>query len=609
MVGANRVAKPSLVLTMASLAVVIAALYLAKGVLIPLTLAALMSFLLSPICARLERMKLGRVPAVMVTAILGFSILGIGTWMTVIQVTQLAPKIPEYQHNIEVKLNSINKHFVQSLNQWTKTSEEAGQDISLSANPVEPQGTNASPYSVRVLSSPTSPLQIVGGMYGTIVETLGTIGIVIVLVVFFLIRRDDLRDRFISLVGKGHVTLTTQVLEDASARVSRYLSTLLLVNVAFGICVGIGLHFIGVPNAILWGTLATALRFVPYVGPWIAAAMPIALAMASSTGWIAPVLTVVLFVFLELFNNNFLEPWLYGKNTGVSPVAILLAAIFWMWLWGTAGLLLATPLTVCVLVIGKHVPQLSFFDILLGTEPVFEPHIRVYQRLLAGDLEQATNLFEGFLQHQSDVEVYDTVFIPALAMAEVHWQLGDINEGRHNFILQSLKEMIQDRIEQLQEESSKKKKNPEPEVSEEPPSLPPPNPFVLSILSLPSRTEADEITSTMLSQILGADGSDVQTASLVSMAAGEFNVSDEFTADVVFLSATPPAAVMHARHLCKRIRNKLPNVKIFVGLWHAQGDVSRFQEQIGFGSTVVATLADAQTQIQKLAKPQTQAPQ
>src|SRR6185503_14288872 len=224
---------------------------------------------------------------------------------------------------------------------------------------------------------------VFGGMFGTLLEVLATTGIVIVLVVFFLIRREDLRDRFIRLVGRGQVTLTTQAIDDATQRVSRYLLMQLIINVSFGVPVGIGLYLIGVPNALLWGLLATALRFIPYIGPWIAAAMPIALAMAISTGWSAPILTVALFVVLELFSNNVMEPWLYGKNTGVSPVAVLVAAVFWMWLWGPVGLLLATPLTVCVLVLGKNIPELSFLDILLGTEQVFEPKDRIFQRLLA----------------------------------------------------------------------------------------------------------------------------------------------------------------------------------------------------------------------------------
>jgi predicted PurR-regulated permease PerM len=366
MAPSGRLTKLSWMSTLASTAVVIAALYLAKSLLVPLTLAVLLSFLLMPVCDWLERRRLGRIPAVLVTAILGFTMLGIVAWIAVVQMTHLAPKIPMYQDNIQAKLSSVNEYAAAALSKITKKAAGVGQNPLLSEQTAEPQGTTELPFSVRVISSPGSPLQILGGMFGTLLETFGTIGIVIVLVVFFLVRREDLRDRFIHLVGKGHVTVTTQMLEDANARVSRYLSMLFLVNVTFGISVGIGLYLIGVPSAPLWGILAAALRFIPYIGPWIAAAMPIGLSMAISTGWVAPFLTAGLFVVLELFNNNVLEPWLYGKHTGVSAVAVLVAAVFWLWLWGPVGLLLATPLTVCLLVVGKHVPQLSFLDVLLG---------------------------------------------------------------------------------------------------------------------------------------------------------------------------------------------------------------------------------------------------
>ena len=214
---------------------------------------------------------------------------------------------------------------------------------------------------------------------------------------------------------------------------------------------GIGLYLIGVPGAILWGICAATLRFIPYIGPWLAAAMPIALSTAISTGWVAPLLTIGLFVVLELFSNNILEPWLYGQRTGVSAVAVLLAAVFWTWLWGIVGLLLATPLTVCLLVIGKHVPNLSFFDILLGNEPVFEPAKRVYQRLVAGDQEEATELVEDYCEHQPLVEVYDTMLISALALSEAHWRREEFSEDRHKYILQSVKEIVQEQGEHRQE--------------------------------------------------------------------------------------------------------------------------------------------------------------
>src|SRR5579863_2176380 len=417
---------------LASIAVVVAALYLAKGVLVPLTLAVLLSFLLSPVCDWLERHKLGRIPAVLTTVVLGFVVLGGATWTAVVQMTELAPRVPEYQKNLQAKLHAVNDNLSAALNKVTKAAEEEiGQKLPLATSTGEPGRHSEQSYAVRLIPSPTSPLQILSGTFGTILEILGSAGVVILLVVFFLIRREDLRDRFVHLTGRGQLTVTTQALEDAATRVSRYLATQFLLNVSFGVPVAVGLYFIGVPDAILWGILATILRFIPYLGTMISAVMPIGLAMAISTNWVAPLLTLALFVALELVISNVLEPWLYGKHTGVSAVAVLVTAVFWTWLWGSVGLLLATPLTVCLLVLGKYVPQLSFLNILLGNEPVFELKTRVYQRLLAGDQEEAAELVEEALAKSSLAEVYDAVLIPALALAETHWHRGEINEDRH----------------------------------------------------------------------------------------------------------------------------------------------------------------------------------
>jgi hypothetical protein len=388
------------------------------------------------------------------------------------------------------------------------------------------------------------------------------------------------------------MTVTTNMLGDAAKRVSRFLSMLFLVNLAFGIAVGIGLYLIGVPNAILWGILAATLRFVPYVGTWIAAAAPICLAMAISTGWLAPILTLGLFVVLELFCGNVLEPWLYGKGTGVSAVAVLVAAVFWTWLWGIVGLLLATPLTVCLLVIGKHVPQLSFLDILLGNEPVFEPKRRVYQRLLAGDQEEAAELVDDEVENRPLVEVYDTLLISALALAETDRQRGELDEGRYKFILQSLKEMIHERGEGQQEVQAK-------EGIEDGNS---PRPC---ILCLPARDEADEIAGMMLAQLLATGECLVRSVSFTAAASELVDLVETRKPDVVCISATPPAAVMHARHLCKHVRGRFPQVPVVVGLWNAQGDLSKAKTRIGGGATthVVATLAEAQEQVRLLIEP------
>jgi predicted PurR-regulated permease PerM len=590
MAPSNQFAKSAWML--ASTAVVVAALYLAKGVLIPLTLAVLLSFLLSPVCDWLERLRLGRIPAVLVTAFVGFAVLGAAAWTTVVQMSELAPKMPEYQDNIQAKLHAVNDYFVAALSKATRTAEDVGQSLPQAEQTETPEGTGQRPYSVRVLSSPASPLQILGGAFGTLIAALGVAGIVIVLVVFFLVRREDLRDRFIRLVGKGQLTLTTQMLEDAAKRVSRYLAMLFLINAAFGILVGIGLYLIGVPNAILWGILAAILRFVPYIGSWIAAAAPLGLAMAISTGWLAPILTLGLFVVLELFCGNILEPLLYGKGTGVSAVAVLVAAVFWTWLWGIAGLLLATPLTVCLLVLGKHVPQLSFLDTLLGNEPVFEPTKRVYQRLLAGDQEEATEVVDDDLENKSLVEVYDTLLVPALALAETDWHRGELDEGRHAFILQSLKEMIHERGEGQPEVP--------PNEGLEDNHLPRP-----CILCLPARDEADEIAGMMLAQLLATGECLVQSVSFTAAAGELVDLVARRKPDVVCISATPPAAVMHARHLCKHVRGRFPQVPVVVGLWNAQGDLSKAKVRIGGGDTthVVATLAEAQERVRLLIRP------
>ena len=580
-----------------SLVVVVAALYLAKDVLVPFTLAVLLSFLLSPVCDWLERFRLGRIPAVVLTATLGFSLLGLAAWTAVIQMSELAPRVPEYQSNIEAKLSSVNHYFVDALSKLSRSAEDVGQTLP-SAGPAEaPLGTHDRPYSVRVLSTPTSPLQIFGGMFGTLLEVLGTAGIVIILVIFLLARREDLRDRFIWLAGRGRLTVTTQMLEDAATRVTRYLSMLGIINVTYGIAVAIGLSLIGVPNAILWGILAAVLRFVPYIGPWIAAAMPIGLSMAISTGWTTPILTVVLFVVLELLSNNIMEPWLYGKKTGMSAVAVLMAAVFWTWLWGVAGLLLATPLTVCLLVVGKHVPQLSFLDILLGNEPVFEPKRRIYQRLLAGDQEEAIELFDDELETRPLVEVYDTLLIPALALSEIHWHRGELDEARHKFILQSLEAMIRESDQDQQQAAPV-------DVAIDAQSR-------HGILCLPAHDEADVIAGLMLARLLESSGYLVKHVSVTPAASDLLELVERSNASVVCISATPPAAVLHARQLCKHLRRQFPNLQLIVGMWNAQFDLSKASRRLGDGDAlhVVATLAEAQEQVRLLIEPHSLRPE
>jgi methylmalonyl-CoA mutase cobalamin-binding subunit len=380
---------------------------------------------------------------------------------------------------------------------------------------------------------------------------------------------------------------------------------LLFINATFGTAVGIGLYLIGLPNAVLWGILAATLRFIPYLGPWLAAAMPIGLAMAISTGWLAPLLTIGLFVLLELFSNNVMEPWLYGKRTGVSAVAVLVAAVFWTWLWGVIGLLLATPLTVCLLVIGKHVPQLSFLDVMLGNEPVFEPAKRVYQRLVAGDQEEAAQLVEDYCVHTPVVEVYDTMLISALASSEPHWRRGDFGEDRHTYILQSVKEIVQEQGERRQETPATEDSENRNEADVDASPAVAADPAGLCVLCLPARSEADGIAATMLSQVVELPSCHVEVGPVASSASQLIALVRQRKPQVICISAMAPAAMMHARALCKRLRGRVPEGNLVVGLWHAQDDLDKAKERIGCGPNIhlVTTLAEAQEQIRLLMQP------
>jgi predicted PurR-regulated permease PerM len=609
------VSKTPWVFNLASVVIVISALYFARALLMPIALAVLFSFALSPVCRALESLRLGRIPAVLTTAFTGFALFCVFIGLAAVELASIWSMIPEYQRNLEGKFRSVNRYTEQFLSAATDALGVLSDRVSATGHLATPHGTIESPFAVRIVTSPISPLKVLEGVYGPLTEILGTSAVVIVLVIFFLVRREDLRDRFVYLAGRDRVTLTSETMEDVAARVSSYLSTLFLINLAFGVSVGIGLWLIGVPSAALWGILAMTLRFIPYFGPWISAAMPIGISFAISTDWMAPLFTILLFIILELINNNVIEPWIYGKNTGVSAVAVLVAAFFWMWLWGPIGLLLATPLTVCVLVVGKHVPELSFLDILLGTEPVFEMKERIYQRLLAGDQDKAVELFEECVQETSIVNAYDTLLLPALTRAEVHWQLGDLKEEKHKFILQSLKDIVQYRSERSREIEAKglsenecapvrtvsdakcekiescgtdeviagDKRRPEP-----------------VIFCFPARTEADEVSALMLSQMLAEEGLMAQAFPVSTSALEVVELASQSRYALICIAAAPPTAIMHSRSLVRRLYDQVPNMPLIVGLWDGERDLRQAKERIGCKAIVVGSMADAMSCIRSL---------
>lgn len=578
--------------TLASVAVVVAALYLAKGVLLPVIMAVLFTFMLTPACDYLERRRLGRAPAVLITVILTFAALGIIVWTAVSQMSDLAPKLAEYQGNIEAKFKSLNKFASSTIGRVTQTTKKLGKTLEEPDAETQVLEVREHPYNVRIISTPPSPLELFGGMFGTVLEALASAGIVILLVLFFLFRREDLRDRFIRLVGQGQVTGTTQALSDATKRVARYLFTQFLINIVFGLAVTMGLYLIGIPNALLWGILTAVLKFIPYVGVWIAAMLPVLLSMAISPGWFQPILAFSVFALLEFIVGNFLEPWLFGKHTGVSPVAILVAAVFWSWLWGGVGLLLATPLTVCLLVLGKHVPQLQFLYILLGDEPVFDLKTRVYQRLLAGDQEEAAELIEQVRKEHPLVEIYDTILIPVLYQGEKDRVHNQIDQEALGFIFESVRDIVDD-LGETERETQLSNLPPEADGAESaniphfPMTQPP------SVLCITPATTIDQIVATMLTQVIEFTGCDVRSIALHTVPESD-PLAEAGAVELVYISAMPPGAISHARQLRRRLRGRFAKAQLVVGLWNYQGDLSDAATRVGVTSTsTVASLAAA----------------
>jgi hypothetical protein len=392
--------------------------------------------------------------------------------------------------------------------------------------------------------------------------------------------------------------MMTQALDDAAQRVSRYLLMQILVNASFGVLFGFGLYFIGVPNAALWGVVAGLLRIVPYVGTMVAAALPIALSLAAFGSWLPPLLVFALFAGLELVLANFVEPWLYGANTGISSLALLVAAVFWTVLWGPAGLILSTPLTVCVVVLGRYVPQFSFIQVLLGDEGALGAEAQIYQRLLAMDQSEARAIVDRFLKEKSLVELYDSVLIPALGMAEQDRHKGALDSAREEFLFLSLSEMITELSEyQLASISSLVAEAAAESVPAERPSA--------RILCLPANDRADEVTAGMLAQLLEQAGHAAFSLPLALASPSELLALVEKRQDnVICISALPPYAFPPARTMCKLIRERFPKLKIVVGVWGYGGDTEKARAR--FERTqpdrLVTSLAQAVEQIQELVR-------
>jgi hypothetical protein len=414
-----------------------------------------------------------------------------------------------------------------------------------------------------------------------------------------LVKREDLRNRLLRLVGLDHLTIMTKALDDAAQRVSRYLLMEFLVNACFAALIGTALYFIGVPNPALWGVLAGLLRVVPYVGIVAAAALPIILSLAVFDGWLPPVLVFVSFAGLEVIVSNLVEPWLYGAHTGISALALLVTTVLWTILWGPAGLILSTPLTVCAVVLGRHFPQLSFLHILLGDDEVLEAEAQLYQRLLARDQLEARGIVDTFLKENSLIELYDSVLIPALSLAEQDRHNGTIDATREEFFFLSINEMIAEFSEFP----------PEGGASQQPGgglvSAPAAAHTEGRILLVPAHDQADEVTAAMLAQVLEQNGWITLLCPLSASPLEMLTSLQPCPEDIICISALPPYAFAPARKLCRKIRERYPKVKLAVGIWGLKGDTEKAHAR--FERTqpdrLLTSFGQAIEQIEALARP------
>ena len=435
------VRKPPLFYALASFVLVIACLYWGRVVLIPVALAILLTFLLNPVVSMLQRLGLGRTPPVILTVVLAFVVLGGIGWAVTGQLATLANELPQYTSNLKNKIADLRGASQGGIvEKLERTVGELLDELHKTDSPRQgsPLAQDTEKPVLVAVQAPSVLWQL-----PTLFEPLATAGLVLVLVIFMLLKHADLRNRLIALAGYGQMTLATKALDEAGQRISRYLLMQSLINGSYGVAVGLGLFLIGVPYAVLWGFLAAALRFIPYVGPAVSALLPTALSLAVFPGWGQPLMVVGLIVLLELASNMVMEPLLYGQSAGVSAVALLVAIAFWTWLWGPVGLLLATPLTVCLGVLGKYVPQLKFVGVLIGDESPLETHTSYYQRLIAKDDDEAAELVDEYLQTHTLDEVYDDLLLPALTSAKRDHAQDALTDEDVEFVVQATRAIVE----------------------------------------------------------------------------------------------------------------------------------------------------------------------
>lgn len=587
------------------LALALATLYYARVLLIPLAIAITLNFLLTPAVMQLEKLRVRRIPAVLLVMALATCVLGTVSWIVARQLLDVANDLPNYRLNIQDKMSALHMPQTGALGTAIASLGEVRKDISGTPSPsVTPEVERSrmtrrerekaridalgKPTPVVIVPQPVTDRAYLRNFLGLVLKPLGTAGMVIIFTIYLLLKREDLRNRLLMLAGVGRLNVMTQALNDAATRISSFIVMNVLVNAGYGVIVGAGLYLLHVPYATLWGALAGILRLVPYAGTLIGALMPIAFALAVFDSWGAALHVFLLFFVLEMALSNFIEPWLYGSHTGISSLALVTTAIVWTLLWGIPGLVLSTPLTVCLIVLGRHVPQMSFLHILLGEDAELTPEAHFYERLLAMDQPEAHAVADHFLEEHSLIELYDSVVLPALSFAENDRHKGVLEDARAGFLFQSVTELVAE----LTDYAPKPAAEALPEETEIGAVQKP-----CTVVCVPANDQADEVPATMLAQLL-------EQAAHKTMLLPQAALSPEILArlaqepeTVIFISALPPFAFARARTLCLSIREQLPGNRIVIGLWGTNASPETLRERFGNArpDTVVRTLAQALT--------------
>ena len=565
--GSAAPARQPLMYGLVSGAVIVAALYFGRDMLMPLALAALLGFVLDPMVSWLKRRGLPRAVAVVVVVTTAVALLAGAGWFMYGQLRQLASDLPAYETNINQKVRSLGKTLRQPgmFDRYSRVVDRFEREIDPSQRPATPAARASAPQQVQLVGQSPSTVQRALGWMDTVATPLTMAGIVFVFVVLILLDKGDLRDRAVRLLGTD-LHRTTDALSDAGRRVSKYLSMQLLVNATYGIPLAVGLLFIGIPGALVWGLLAAVLRFVPYVGPMIASVFPLALAFAVDPGWSVVLWTLALIVTLELISNNIVEPWLYGTSTGMSTLSLIMAAMFWTTIWGPIGLVLSTPITVVLLVLGHHLPQLQFLAVLLGSERALDEPTRLHQRLLAGDVEEASDLAIELADDKSPLVFYDTVGLGALRLASsAH---GTVATAEHRLRVLTGMENV---IEELREQYP-----------------PPPGPPV-KVACFGGRWAVDLLAADMAAHALALSGVGAKVVRVGAMSTEYFSELDLQGVEVVCLSYFSPDPTTLAKFFVRRLKRRWPDVTVILAAWNTPTDAATAYPLDQIGADVLVT--------------------